>query len=680
MIENAAVSRRAVVDLLASWGATAQPGMPELFEALESFGVGGRLGLLPRVLELPGVELPAELRRELQDAVAARHAAPGDPPPLARLEERAASALLASLAGRRAELSAEVARWTRFLDPGERDPILERMWAASSADDLRGLLDAVQGLGEARSLLDGARRRVEDGIRSAIGPNGAAAGNATVLGAAREALASADPSRLAAVRRMLAGIAAQEEQGRVAGDLSAARQRVAELCLEVCGREQARSDGGGGGSRGRAIAAAEAAEELVRESAAPESPAETAALIRALAAWEGSLAAVLEGQSAPGGSSVERRRAVADALLAELKAAAAESAGGGTAAEQFGRDLAAATQSGGPAFHDALGQATAWLDARRGEGAAAREAAEQTLRESVSRLTAQLERSAAILPTGRVVAARRLFEEAEAAIAVADPRAAKALGERISSEAADLRRLADLAEEYRASREAAERKRIRGGIERLRGLARGRAARRLAALSAKLEAGGADGLEGVDAELRSVASTVGNEIRLEAAGLVHRAGRQLSRARGKPAEAELERAVAAARTALGEDDLGGMVRESAALRKRLPRLTGPVVYAGLGGLGVVLALSAWLAWQSMTGATREYRLRVMGDEVLQTVATMLLVRDGSVFAEKPYRAGQPTSFDLPDGRYEVYVNGMYTGSVVRVPDDPVDVNDIPLPR
>ena len=299
---------------------------------------------------------------------------------------------------------------------------------------------------------------------------------------------------------------------------------------------------------------------------------------------------------------------------------------------------------------------------------------------SIERLLAELGRSAAVLPTGRVVGARRLIEEGGAAVAGEDAPGIRRLAERIDAEADQLRSLAGLAEETRQSRRAAQRARLRHAIERFRGLATGRQARRLAALASRLETAGDDGLDAIDAELRSVCAVVGNGIRLDAARLMRLADRRHPPASGKPTDADLESAMDAVRAALGEDDLVAMAQGSETLRRRLPRFAGPVAYAGMAALAVVLVLAAWLAWRSMAGSTQEYRLSVRDVQALDDEVTLTLVRDGGVFEERPYREGESALFDLPHGRYEVFVNGKFTGSVIRVPDDAPEVNDIPLPR
>ena len=103
-------------------------------------------------------------------------------------------------------------------------------------------------------------------------------------------------------------------------------------------------------------------------------------------------------------------------------------------------------------------------------------------------------------------------------------------------------------------------------------------------------------------------------------------------------------------------------------------------YAGLGALAVVVLLGALFVWHSFSEDTHRYELTLMADETVVGETTLMLVQDGEVFAQESYRAGQPAGFELPAGRYEVYVNGRYTGTVIEVPDDPPQVTGIPFPR
>lgn len=666
MTENAP-ERSAIVDLLATWGAIAEPGSRELIEVIASLRTGHSRGRLRQVLDLEGIDLPDELRREIEVAVEGR--------PAPNLEARAATALRAALAERRTEIEVDFARWARLLDRDETARALDRIWAASGAEDLGEMLDAERGLAAAQTLVDDTRQRIEDEIRSAIEGGGIAEGNPVVAGAAREALAAGDPVRLADARRVVAGLKARRDHDRDLEQLPVALERLSESCRDV--RSLADAGESGRAEQAIRIATVEAAERCMRLAAASSSPVDAAAMVRAVGAWDDALGAVRAALPAPDGSDVASRRAVAEALVAELRTATR-----GEHAEksaQLSRALTDAAGPGGIAFHDALARAVSWWAERRNESDSERSAADGVLRVSIERLQAELARSAALLPTGRVFGARRLIEEAGVAVAGDDPPDIRRLAERIDAEAGQLRRLAGLAEETRQSRRAAQRARLRNAIERYRGLAAGRKARRLAVLASRLEAAGDDGLDEIDAELKSVCAVVGNGIRLNAARLMRLADRRQARASTKPTDGELESAMGAVRAALGEDDLVAMARESETLRRRLPRFAGPVAYAGLAALAVVLLLAAWLAWRSMAGSTHEYRLSVR-DVQADDAATLTLVRDGGVFEERPYREGESALFDLPRGRYEVFVNGKFTGSVIRVPDDAPEVNDIPLPR
>ena len=52
---------------------------------------------------------------------------------------------------------------------------------------------------------------------------------------------------------------------------------------------------------------------------------------------------------------------------------------------------------------------------------------------------------------------------------------------------------------------------------------------------------------------------------------------------------------------------------------------------------------------------------------------------GNQFIKSASKAAVGVTFSLPPGLYEVYVNDRYTGRELRVPDDPTEVDDIPVP-
>jgi len=680
MTDNRAAAKRIVLDLLVTWGATARPGMSELFDVLGSFRGRDRLAILPRILDTPGIDLEPELHGEVLALVEASRA--GDSldsvfeTRVDRVLTRVVPALRSNLDEQRGALKADLAGWTRVLAPTERDPILERYWGNVEESDLPGLMTALSNLGDVRGMLDRARERTDAEIRTMLDSGGATAGDTSAVEHARGALTSGDPLQLLAARRALTTIKAREEHGRTVEELEAAQQRLTDLCQR--GRQILDSSDGAldGAARGILETTLPASEELVLASTEADSSDEVSAWTRSIAVKEASLGAMLDSVAASGPGSAEQQRTVAETMAGKLNHLAPDDA----AARQQAGALLEASARRGPEFYQALDRATKWIEARQGESTKERSAAAKEIRAAARRLTAVLEESAATLPTERIVGARVRIEETEESIAGGEPEAMRSLGGRMDKDAKELRQLAERAEEYLSSRETAERKRITGEAARLEALATGAEAKKLGALAAKAGRAGSGELEELDAAIRAVKAKVGNRIRVKAAGLAKRADQQLKRKRGKPAAADLEKAAVALGTAREEDDLQAVTECSAALKGQLPKFGGAALYGGLGALALVVLLGAFFVWRSFSVGTHAYELTVTAAENAVGDTTLMLVQDGEIFAQESYSAGQPTGFDLPDGRYEVYVNGRYTGVVIQVPTDSPQVTGIPYPR
>ena len=680
MTYHRATAKQIVLDLLVTWGATARPGMSELFDVLGSFRGRDRLATLPRILEIPGIDLGPELQGEVSELIEASRGGdsltPGFETRVDRVLARVVPILRGGLEEQRGALRTDLAGWVRVLPAAERDPILERFWGTAEGRDLPDLMTALRNLGDVGEMLDRVREQTEGEIRSLLESGGTQTGDSSALEHARGALASGDPLQLLAARRALTTIHAREEHGRTSQQLEAGQQRLSDLCQR--GRQLLESGDGAavGAVRGILETTLSACEDLVLSSTESASGEEVAAWARSIASREASLGAMLESLSASGVVSTENQRAVAETVARKITDLAPDD----TEAQQRASALLAAAASRGPEFYQALGQATTWIEKRQTGSTAERSAAEKELRAASRRLAAELEKSAPSIPAERVVGARVLIEKTEESIAAGDPAAMRSLGSRLEKEAAELRQLADRAEEYLTSRESAERKRITGGAKIYRGLANGADAKKLGALLARAEAARAEELEEIEGGIRTVKSRVGNRIRVEAAGVARRADQQLKRKRGKPAAAELEKAAEALRAARENDDLQSTVECSATLKRQLPKFGGTTFYAGLGVLAVVVLAGAFFVWQSFSEDTHAYQFTLMADENAVGEATVMLVQNGEIFAQESYPAGQTAGFELPAGRYEIFVNGRYTGTVIEVPDDPPQVTGIPVPR
>ena len=140
MTDHRATARQIVLDLLVTWGATARPGMSELFDVLGSFRGRDRLATLPRILEIPGIDLGPEVQGEVRELIEASRGGdsltPGFETRVDRVLARVVPVLRGGLEEQRGALQTDLAGWVRVLPAAERDPILERFWGTAEGRDL----------------------------------------------------------------------------------------------------------------------------------------------------------------------------------------------------------------------------------------------------------------------------------------------------------------------------------------------------------------------------------------------------------------------------------------------------------------------------------------------------------------------------------------------------------------
>ena len=171
MTDHRATAKRIVLDLLVTWGATARPGMSELFDVVGSFRGRDRLAILPRILETPGVDLGPELQGELRALVEASTGGdslePGFEQRVDHVLARVVPVLRSGLDEQRGALRTDLAGWVRVLPPAERDPILERFWGTAEGPDLPNVMAALRNLGEVGEKAPGQPSRVAGHIEDA---------------------------------------------------------------------------------------------------------------------------------------------------------------------------------------------------------------------------------------------------------------------------------------------------------------------------------------------------------------------------------------------------------------------------------------------------------------------------------------------------------------------------------
>jgi hypothetical protein len=258
----------------------------------------------------------------------------------------------------------------------------------------------------------------------------------------------------------------------------------------------------------------------------------------------------------------------------------------------------------------------------------------------------------------------------------------------IEEELDAVRRLAASGRARRASVVTSERSGARENAEKLIASVPPRTAKQLKELLARLEQAETSEVDAARRGLEAVAAKARNGLRVDAARALHRAEKCLARRKGKRASTgganaeTLEAEVQSLRDGLDTDDVESMASGTrlveAALRSLAP-WSRPIVRVAFAAAGVLLIVSLLLAWQWYSNRAREYRLVLAETPALSQSVTISLVREGRVAEQSAYEPGGPVVVRLSPGEYEIYVNGRYTGRVVRVPTDSQDVTDIPVP-
>lgn len=657
-----------VIDLLATWGATALPGMADLLAVLSEFGRADTRALVGTILETPGLALPGELQQEAALLVSA---AAGDMPPdvetrLNAMVPRLEEAVRASVGAQRNTLRDELRSWGRLLGPAEFDPVLAKIWRHENAEELADYVSAARDLEAARALLGKARWRIDDDLRRTLEEMARSGLDAEVESLVRGALDGGDPQRIRAARRELAVLRRGSDKAREADGLDAARPRLAELwgrARKILDDPSATPDES---ARELLRLAIERADPLTRADGDGVRPADES-LLQRIALWERALAQTLEGLAdAPGGRGPDRS-ALAEKLGEEIRSELGEDGDNGELAAAR-RRLEEAVAKGGRPFVDALAVAAGALGERRERRRQRFETAAADLRNGARDLSANLERLASALPTERVVAARLLLERAEEATTLGNQEDVKSLVAEVRDEIEELHRLSDLSQKHQQSRVAGERKRLRSEANHLLRIARGRKARRINALVEQIDKASPKTLKEYSRELGALAAPLANAVRLEAAKALRRV-----ESRSKSSDERIERL----REAFDRDDLPAMAELGTELRKELVRSKMPIRIAA-AAIGVALIVGLVWGTQWIRNRPHAYRLELSGDDP-QTV-TITLVRDGTVVGDAlESRPGQPTTVRLKPGSYQVFVNERYTGRVIHAPDPPFEVTDIPVP-
>ena len=683
-----------LLDLLATWGASARPESADLLFAISRVR---NVSDLLRDLQARGRDwLPPAQQDEVDQAVAILSAqgslqARSFRARLDQVLARAGEALEARIAERRSALSDQLKPWALLMDRNQLERTLQCLWRAERSAGVADQLAAIGDLHQVESTLAATRQSIQSDLESrmaACGPEVAAG----LRDRARQALGKGDPLALFQARASLQALETQKTQGAMEEKFEQARARLAALKERARQRASVSGNGLDAGAAGILARAVAGAERAIQASA--ESPDGWADFEPVLLAWQKTLESALEADATSGEEQTKERAAAIETFQSEMarllpNTAAQEGARDALAGEAavIEKALHEAARSGGRPFQEGLDRGAALVRRVKGQTDSLIETAAGRLRGATRDATSFIDKAADQLPTARVVQARLWLEQVDGILASREIAGIELMTRMIQEDLHGLRDLAAHAQRRRANRQEAERDALRSEASRLVEAATRGTARRIEAIAGASERADGRQLAKLRDDLERLRISVEQGVRLQAGRAWHAAERWKRKNGGAPAKRhpekaeELARSMDALAAAMDKNDLAALRERAAALQKalRAVALTArPWVKAGVAV--TVLGLLAAVPFTLLRLRDRPQSIRLKLDAPPAKAVTIWLVRDGRIEGNKEYgSADEGISFTLRPGQYDVFVNEHYTGRVVRIPDDK-EVGDIPLPR
>ncbi len=654
----------ALLDLLLTWGAAADPSTAEILEALATFHAG--LDRLPR-------EKVAQLHRLLDQGSGFLSAAvveegralrqllaPGATLPAPQVVDRLESWLTAASRdmsdarrARRTHLTALLPRVSRRIPRSTLRQALQRLADAGPPPSIDEQLAGVLGLDELEQVLAQAAGR---GLET-------------------------ETSEQAAIDHL--------------AEVADARRRLSDLCQRIRA-EGAVEAGPPGGFRQLLVEALTSAEDALTKVPDQRQAGPLSSAAEVFRTWEHTLNLLSEQVKAAGPQDPADRRRFAEALQAEVsrlgpQLEALRTTGGPPQVPELDRavmSVAETAPSGGAAFDDAARAALQKLHAAAVALADRRERAAAALRQAVTEVSKFLDQAADQLPAALLAETSRRLAEAEGTARSGSPQAMQALNEQLREDLARLRRLAEAAQKQRLGREQAERSRLQAEASLLRDAAVGRAAARLDKLLAQFEGSAAVDAPRVRKELGRLHADLEQKARVAAAGALDRARKWLKKAGRKPSQAgaaeELARLVRDAEQAIAGEDIAS-IRSSGedilrVVQRAAPFARPTVRLAALAATVVIALAAVWAAVHFINRPPGPATVRLTFETETPRPMEVAISRDGAFLPDKKRidAGAKSVEFDLAPGRYEVWVDRRFTGVTITDPSREREVS-VPLP-
>jgi len=628
---------RKIVDLLATWGAAERPSTADILEAIDGFGGSSLIRLLHQQCR---DMLSEDLYASIEKAVATRGQVAG-------LQERAEAELGLEIQRKREALSPELGAWLAALEWSESGRLLEAFWSTERTPGLESKIAAVRALLELEEQLEAARSRVMEHL---AGP----ADDDETVSRARAALTGGNPDEVPRALRVLEERRRQRTDRSREEEAREARERVRALSEEALNRA-GNADGAIDGLSAAILArAAEAAERATGET---------------LHDWEATLGTLLGGEVASPAGDRQARLAFSETLRDELaRRVRAEPAPVAGEAESIATALVAAAKDGGAGFNQTVHAAMVLIRRIDGDARTRAARAAASVRETYRTLEKFLEKNADRCPTARIIDARLRLDQVEAMIAVGDVPGIVALHEAISVDLADLRKIVDEAESRRRDHQESERDVLLREAARLARAAGGKDKQRLDGLAAKLQDASGEEIAFLGAQIERAGRALEGSLRLQA-GKIHRSAQRWLGPDGSPRRrknADLAESAEALGASMAGDDLVELGAKAAEARTRLRKaspLARPAVRVALGLIVLILVAGGAFLPKLLDSGLEDYQVSL--DDPGGRAVEVMLVREGRVVARQQHGGDAGgVVFHVPDGRYEVYVDGRYTGTVL----------------
>jgi len=457
--------RTELVDLMATWSASADPATADLFAALTRVAPAPLDGLneIRAVLEQRPDLLDKAMLAEARSLCDPKGGIP-DRSAVRRLQKAIAGLLSTRIDERQRELGQEVAKWGAAMDSTQTGRCLELLWEAEAGEGL----EALASLETLAPFLEEARKkRLTEFDRASAAAK--TSGDATLADLVEKARASSSPAEIAAA--LAAARRSSQESDRVQDDSN--KNDASKRLMELCDRIQQRVDGAAPASDRRLLTLGRSAVESARQALTAETSS-----AEAIGHRESALQAI--------GGALDRCGDPQVTLLEQLKAAE-------------GRTPSAAPSEAGV------------KGAKRIQGL-------------IGRLEKTLGDSAAAIDAGESVESRLLIERAGQLKLAAVPEAMDSVATEIEARIERLKSLVDQARREKQDKGEQLRRKLLERVDELAPLASGKVEDRLSKLTATLESADSDQIEGLERTLSRLAQPVENDLRLKAAHRIKAAG------------------------------------------------------------------------------------------------------------------------------------------------------------